>query len=58
MPGAVPQSSSVTNDDSPNLSMQDLENEIVDITSSSTSSPPTKVKLLFAKSKGMFLEEC
>jgi len=39
-------------DDSSNLSMRDLENEIVDISSSSSGSS-SKVKLLFAKSKGI-----
>ena len=52
MPGAIPQgsSSAVGNDDASSLSMRDLENEIVDISSSTNVTP--KVKLLFAKSKG------
>ena len=38
--------------DSSDFSMRDLENEIVDISSNSQGIPSSKVKLLFAKSKG------
>jgi len=42
---------------SASFSMLDLENELVDITASSSTSSPSssRVKLLFAKSKGMSL---
>jgi len=50
MPGSISQASATGGSgETPSLSMRDLENEIVDISSSTTS----RVKLLFAKSKGM-----
>ena len=55
MSASVPQTSTGTSqrDGSPNLSMREVENEIVDISSSLPSSgSSSKVKLLFAKSKG------
>lgn len=57
MGGSLPQNASSkttparASDDSASLSMRELENELVDI-SSSSSGLSSKVKLLFAKSKG------
>jgi TBC1 domain family member 15 len=62
MGGSVPEASSSksvparSDEDSTDFSMRDLENEIVDISSSSSgpsATSPSKVKLLFAKSKGI-----
>jgi hypothetical protein len=57
MGGSLPQNASSkttparASDESASLSMRELENELVDI-SSSSSGLSSKVKLLFAKSKG------
>ena len=52
MPGSMDSSTGPGNlEESRSFSMHDLENELVDITASSSSG--SKVKLLFAKSKGI-----